>query len=59
MVKRFHWTPYYILKELKNRPKNRINSYFRIYSSDPAILKASDFRELKSEIQGNETVNRL
>ena len=51
MVKRFHWTPYYILKELTNRPKNGINSYFRMYSSDPAILKASD--------QGNETGNRL
>lgn len=30
-----------------------------MYPSDPAVLKASDFQELKSEVQGNETGNRL
>lgn len=48
----------FLLKRLKNESKNRINFYFKIYSTDPAILNASDFWELKFGKQGNETENR-
>ena len=30
-------------QKLKNKPKNRVNSYFKIYSTDPAILNDSNF----------------
>ena len=31
--------------KLKNKPKNRVNSCFKIYSTDPAILNDSDFSD--------------
>ena len=35
--------------KLKNKPKNGVNSYFKIYSTDPAILNDSDFSNKSNE----------
>ena len=37
-----------------NKPKNGVNSYFKIYSTDPAILKDSDFSNKSNENIGND-----
>ena len=34
---------------LKNNPKNGVNSYFKIYSTDHAILNDSDFSNKSNE----------
>ena len=39
--------------KLKNKPKNGFNSYFKIYSTDPAILNGSDFSNKSNENIGN------
>ena len=39
--------------KLKNKPKNGVNSYFKIYSTDPAILNDSDFSNKSNENIGN------
>ena len=36
-------------QKLKNKPKNRVNSYFKIYSTDPAILNDSNFSNKSNE----------
>ena len=38
----------------KNKPKNGVNSYFKIYSTDPAILNDSDFSNKSNENIGND-----
>ena len=40
--------------KLKNKPKNRVNSYFKIYSTDPAILDDSGFSNKSNENIGND-----
>ena len=40
--------------KLKNKPKNGVNSYFKIYSTDPAILNDSDFSNKSNENIGND-----
>ena len=40
--------------KLKNKPKNGVNSYFKIYSTDPAILSDSDFSNKSNENIGND-----
>ena len=39
--------------KLKNKPNNAVNSYFKIYSTDPAILNDSDFSNKSNENVGN------
>ena len=39
--------------KLKNKPKNGVNSYFRIYSTDSAILNDSDFSNKSNGNIGN------
>ena len=39
---------------LKNKPKNGVDSYFKIYSTDPTILNDSDFSKKSNENIGNE-----
>ena len=42
--------PYQIpTKKWKNKPKNGVNSYFKIYSTDPEILNNSDFSNKSSQ----------
>ena len=40
--------------KLKNKPKNGVNSYFKIYSTDPAIFNDSDFSNKSNENIGND-----
>ena len=40
--------------KLKNKPNNGIKSYFKIYSTDPAILSDSDFTNKLNENIGND-----
>ena len=40
--------------KLKNKPKNVVNSFFKIYSTDPAILNDSDFSDKSNENIGND-----
>ena len=40
--------------KLKNKPKNGVNSYFKIYSTDPAISIDSDFSNKSNENIGND-----
>ena len=40
--------------KLKNKPNNGVNSYFKIYSTDPAILNDSDFSNNSNENIGND-----
>ena len=40
--------------KLKHKPKNGGNSYFKIYSTDPAILNDSDFSDKSNENIGND-----
>ena len=40
--------------KLKNKPKNGVNSCFKIYSTDPAILDDSDFSNKSNENIGND-----
>ena len=40
--------------KLKNKPNNGVNSYFKIYSTDPAILNDSDFSNKSNENIGND-----
>ena len=39
---------------LKSKPKNGVNSYFKIYSTDPAILNDSDFSNKSNDNIGND-----
>ena len=41
-------------QKLKNKPKNRVNSYFKIYSTDPAILNDSNFSNKSNDKIGND-----
>ena len=38
----------------KNKPNNGVNSYFKIYSTDPAILNDSDFSNKLNDNIGND-----
>ena len=40
--------------KLKNKPKKGVNSYFKIYSTDPATLNDSDFSNKSNENIGND-----
>ena len=45
--------------KLKNKPKNGVNSYFKIYSTDPAILNDSDFsnksnKNIRNDLRGTQ-----
>ena len=40
--------------KLKNQPKNGVKSYFKIYSTDPAILNDSNFSNKSNENIGND-----
>ena len=40
--------------KIKNKPKNGVNSYFKIYSTDPAILNDSHFSNKSNENIGND-----
>ena len=42
--------PYQIpTRKWKSKPENGVNSYFKIYSTDPAILNNSDFSNKSSQ----------
>ena len=41
------------MEKLKNKPKNGVNSYFKIYSTDPAVLNDSNFSNKSNENIGN------
>ena len=41
------------MEKLKNKPKNRVNSYFKIYSTDPVVLNDSNFSNKSNENIGN------
>ena len=43
--------------KLKNKPKNGVNSYFKIYSTDPAIFNDSDFSNKSNENNGNDSTD--
>ena len=40
------------MEKLKNKPKNRVNSYFKTYSTDPAVLNDSNFSNKSNENSG-------
>ena len=42
--------------KLKNKPKNRVNSYFKTYLTDPAILNDSDFSNKSDENIGDDLI---
>ena len=39
--------------KIKNKPNNGVNSYFKIYSTDPALLNDSDFSNKSNDNIGN------
>ena len=41
--------------KIKNKPINGVNSYFKIYSTDPAVLNDSDFYNKSNENIGNDS----
>ena len=40
--------------KIKNKPNNGVNSYFKIYSTDPALLNDSDFSSKSNDNIGND-----